>query len=192
MALGMALFCSSIFRCLILGSFGHTRLDRVSQLLWVKYIYQSLSPHCDTASLSEEMTDILLNCTIISVGYSDVTRNWWHCRLRMLFGRHSELVLTRCCVRGLFRNGQGAAELAFGSDTAALFLPILSSPLVLTPQSVRTQFRMALGVTLFYKDSFVVILIWLLFATSFPGVFARLIYGFILWQSCMNLLMSEV
>ena len=57
------------------------------------------------------------------------------------FGRHSELVLTRCCVRGLFRNGQGAAELAFGSDTAALSLLILSSPLVLTQQSVRTQFR---------------------------------------------------
>ena len=71
---------------------------------------------------------------------------------------HSELVLTRCCVRGLFRNGQGAAELAFGSDTAAHFLPILSSPLVLTQQIVRTQFRMALDVALFYRGSFVIIL----------------------------------
>ena len=71
---------------------------------------------------------------------------------------HSELVLTRCCVRGLFRNGQGAAELAFGSDTAALSLPILSSPLLLTPQIVRTQFRMAFDIALFYRGSFVVIL----------------------------------
>ena len=47
---------------------------------------------------------------------------------------------------GLFRNGQGAAELAFGSNTAALFLLILSSPLVLTPQSVRTQFRVAFDI----------------------------------------------
>jgi hypothetical protein len=31
-----------------------------------------------------------------------------------------------------------------------------------------------------YKDSFVVIWIWLLFATSFPREFARLIYSFIL------------
>ena len=37
----------------------------------------------------------------------------WNCQLlgigsplRMLFGRHSELVLTGCCVRGLIRNGQ--------------------------------------------------------------------------------------
>ena len=60
--------------------------------------------------------------------YLGATRNWG---------------LTKCSVRGLFRNGQGAAELTFGSDTAALFLLILSSPLVLTPQSVRTQFRMA-------------------------------------------------
>ena len=45
----------------------------------------------------------------------------------------------------------GAAELAFGSDTAALFLLILSSPLVLTPQSVRTQFRVALGIAYFYR-----------------------------------------
>ena len=29
------------------------------------------------------------------------------CGLRMLFECHSELVFTGCCVRGLFRNGQG-------------------------------------------------------------------------------------
>ena len=89
----------------------------------------------------------------------------WNCQLlgigsplRMLFGRHSELVLTKCFVRGLFRNGQGAAELAFGSNTAALSRLILSTPLVLTPQIVRTQFRVAFDVAFFYRGSFVVIL----------------------------------
>ena len=76
--------------------------------------------------------------------------NYW----RRPFGRHSELVLTKCFVRGLFRNGQGAAELAFGSNTAALFLPIFSSPLYLTPQSVRTQFRVAFGVAFFFSFIF--------------------------------------
>ena len=73
----------------------------------------------------------------------DIVALGFLCRL---FGRLSELVLTKCFVRGLFRNGQGAAELAFGSDTAALFLLILSSPLLLTPQIVRTQFRMAFDI----------------------------------------------
>ena len=61
MALGMALFCSSIFRSLILGSFGHTRLDRVSVLLLAKFRYHSLSAYCDTVSLSEEMDVLLLD-----------------------------------------------------------------------------------------------------------------------------------
>ena len=73
-------------------------------------------------------------CTAVKINYFFVAIG---------IASHSELVLTRCCVRGLFRNGQGAAELAFGSDTASLFLLILSSPLLLTPQIVRTQFRMA-------------------------------------------------
>ena len=58
---------------------------------------------------------------------------------------------------GALSEWAGAAELAFGSDTAALFLLILSLPLYLTPQIVRTQFRMALDVALFYRGSFVVI-----------------------------------
>ena len=49
---------------------------------------------------------------------------------------------------GALSEWAGAAELAFGSDTAALFLLILSSPLVLTPQIVRTQFRVAFGIAL--------------------------------------------
>mgnify|MGYP003310345053 CR=1 FL=1 len=168
MALGMAYFCSAIFRCLIsslfgytwffrsyqthlagLGSFSHTRLDRVSVLLLAKYRYHSLSAYCDTVPLSKIMAVLLLdgawigskwiNSVSLSKKMSVFLLNWTTIGVCHL-GRHSELVLTKCSVRGLFRNGQGAAELAFGSDTAALFLLILSSPLVLTPQSVRTQF----------------------------------------------------
>ena len=43
------------------GSFSHTRLDRVSVLLLAKYRYHSISPHCCTVSLSEEMAVLLLD-----------------------------------------------------------------------------------------------------------------------------------
>ena len=55
---------------------------------------------------------------------------------------------------GALSEWAGAAELAFGSNTAALFLFILSSPLVLTPQIVRTQFRVAFDVAFFFSFIF--------------------------------------
>ena len=43
----------------LVGSFGYTRLDRVSMLLCVKYRYHYLSVHSDTASLSEKIAVLL-------------------------------------------------------------------------------------------------------------------------------------
>ena len=85
------------------GSFGHTRLDRVSQLLWVKYRYHSLSAYCDTVSLSKIMPVLLLNSAWIgskwinsvslSKKMSVFLLNWTTIGVGHL-GCHSELVLT--------------------------------------------------------------------------------------------------
>ena len=85
MALGMTLFCSSIFRCLIPGSFSHTRLDRVSG-----------SPIVVGDDIGVAILDILF-------GYADVVIGNVHFRnLNSLVYNLPILSKSLQCLNGLF------------------------------------------------------------------------------------------